>query len=142
MSREQPQVNPWPGQVRPALPPTGPSGSGRSPAQRTSDVAGTRSGPEFPAAPAVVGLPLTDDQSRRASTAPEVALPEPVAPPQEVVLRHPDQVCGLSSGAWVLQDDGEGAAGGGALDRADGCRAGCYIMGGRRGTWQMDVARL
>ena len=49
LPREQPQVNPWPGQVLPALPPTGPSGSRPGPAQRTSDVAGTRSRPEPPA---------------------------------------------------------------------------------------------
>ena len=114
--RDQPQVNPWPGQVRPALPTPGgvaAEGSRRGIAQRTSDVAVAWPPAESPDTagatwielPVEVSLPASPaaaelSRARRADRAagpggmagpvlPAAELPGPVLPGVEPFVDHP-----------------------------------------------------
>ncbi len=113
--REQPQVNPWPGQVRPALPTPGgvaAEGSRRGIAQRTSDVAVSWPPAETPSTPGATWIELPVEvslpadpapaelsRSRRADRAgaggmagpvlPAAELPGPVLPGVEPFVDHP-----------------------------------------------------
>ncbi|MGZ4603155.1 MAG: hypothetical protein ACXV0U_06105, partial [Kineosporiaceae bacterium] len=100
LPREQPQVNPWPGQVRPALPRTVPgTGGRRAQPQRTSDVAPARLGED-----SVAGSPA-DARSLEVAVRGDAVVAAEAAGPADLVLPGDLALPGAVPGEVLLPAD-------------------------------------